>query len=79
MFTSKKLTCRHKWFPINAAISTSTGISSFTVDLNMASGTTQSFDNNGNSYPMQDAVLIQKPQSCLLSGTLTVTAAVRNS
>ncbi|XXH00329.1 60S ribosomal protein L4B [Hypoxylon texense] len=66
------------WFPINAAISTSTGISSYTVDLDMASGTTQSFDNNGNSYPMQDAILIQKPQSCLLSGTLTVTAAVRN-
>ncbi|KAI1776045.1 heme peroxidase [Hypoxylon cercidicola] len=67
------------WFPINAAISTSTGISSFTIDLNMASGTTQSFDNNGNSYPMQDAILIQVPQSCLLSGTLTVTAAVRNT
>ncbi|KAI0840268.1 heme peroxidase [Hypoxylon sp. FL0890] len=66
------------WFPIDASISTSTGISSFTLALNMASGTTQTFDNNGNSYPMQDAILIQKPQSCLLSGTLTVTAAVRN-
>ncbi|KAI1404557.1 heme peroxidase [Hypoxylon fuscum] len=67
------------WFPINAAISASTGISSFTVTLNMASGTSQTFDNNGNSYPMQDAILIQQPQSCLLSGTLTVTAAVRNN
>ncbi|KAI2608412.1 heme peroxidase [Hypoxylon fragiforme] len=66
------------WFPIDAAISTSTGISSFTVTLNMASGTSQTFDNNGNSYPMQDAILIQSPQSCLLAGTLTVTAAVRN-
>ncbi|KAI1139022.1 heme peroxidase [Hypoxylon sp. FL0543] len=66
------------WFPIDASVPTSTGISSFTLSLNMASGTTQTFDNNGNSYPMQDAILIQKPQSCLLSGTLTVTAAVRN-
>ncbi|XDG01963.1 hypothetical protein ABKA04_001578 [Annulohypoxylon sp. FPYF3050] len=66
------------WFPIDAAISTSTGISSFVLTLTMASGTTQAFDNNGNSYPIQDAILIQKPQSCLLSGTLTVTAAVRN-
>ncbi|KAI0167128.1 heme peroxidase [Hypoxylon sp. FL1284] len=66
------------WFPIDAAIPTSSGISSFTITLTMASGTTQSFDNNGDSYPMQDAVLIQMPQSCLLSGTLTVTAAVRN-
>ncbi|KAI1763016.1 heme peroxidase [Hypoxylon sp. FL1150] len=66
------------WFPVNAAIPTSSGISSFTIDLTMASGTIQSFDNNGNSYPMQDAILIQMPQSCLLSGTLTVTAAVRN-
>ncbi|KAL7625666.1 hypothetical protein AAE478_004887 [Parahypoxylon ruwenzoriense] len=66
------------WFPINAAIPTSTGISSFTVTLHMASGTDQTLDNNGNSYPMQDAILIQKLQSCLFSGTLTVTAAVRN-
>ncbi|KAI1391221.1 heme peroxidase [Hypoxylon trugodes] len=66
------------WFPIDAEVSTSAGISSFTVALSMASGTTQMFDNNGNSYPMQDAILIQKPQSCLFSGTLTVTAAVRN-
>ncbi|KAI1447162.1 heme peroxidase [Annulohypoxylon stygium] len=66
------------WFPIDAAISTSTGISSFVLTLTMASGATQTFDNNGNSYPIQDAILIQKPQSCLLSGTLTVTAAVRN-
>ncbi|KAI5862768.1 heme peroxidase [Durotheca rogersii] len=66
------------WFPIDAVISTSTGISSFAVTLHMASGADQTFDNNGNSYPIQDAILIQKPQSCLFSGTSTVTAAVRN-
>ncbi|KAI1663060.1 heme peroxidase [Daldinia decipiens] len=66
------------WFPINTAIPTSAGISSFTVTLNMADGTTRTYDNNGNTYPMQDTIFIQKPQSCLLSGTLTITAAVRN-
>ncbi|KAI1468417.1 heme peroxidase [Daldinia caldariorum] len=66
------------WFPINTAIPTSTGISSFTITLNMVDGTTKLYDNNGNAYTMQDAIFIQKPQSCLLSGTLTVTAAVRN-
>ncbi|CAJ2507996.1 Uu.00g091820.m01.CDS01 [Anthostomella pinea] len=66
------------WFPVNSEISTSTGISSYTVTFTMADGTTQTLDNNGNSYPMQDAILLQKPQSCLISGDLTVTAAVRN-
>ncbi|KAI1647215.1 heme peroxidase [Daldinia loculata] len=66
------------WFPINTGIPTSTGISSFTVTLNMADGTTKTYDNNGNTYPMQDTIFIQNPQSCLLSGTLTITAAVRN-
>ncbi|RYP09040.1 hypothetical protein DL764_001536 [Monosporascus ibericus] len=68
------------WFPIDRTIPTTTGISSFTLTLNMASGTRQTVDNNGNSYLLQDAILIQKPQSCVLSsiGSITVTAAVRN-
>ncbi|KAF3065112.1 Ubiquitin-like-specific protease 2 [Daldinia childiae] len=66
------------WFPINTSILTSTGISSFTITLNMADGTTKTYDNNGNTYPMQDTIFIQNPQSCLLSGTLTITASVRN-
>lgn len=68
------------FFPINTNIDVATGISSFTITLSLASGTSQVFDNNGNSYPVSDAVLIQKPQSCLLqgSGALTVQALVRN-
>ncbi|KAI0119166.1 heme peroxidase [Daldinia grandis] len=66
------------WFPINTDIPTSTGISSFTVTLNMADGTTKTYDNNGSTYPIQDVIFIQQPQSCLLSGTLSITAAVRN-
>ncbi|KAK3364877.1 hypothetical protein B0T24DRAFT_598205 [Lasiosphaeria ovina] len=46
------------------------------VKKGFSDGSNQSFDNNGNSYPLSDAVILQKPQSCLLqsSGALTVTA-----
>jgi hypothetical protein len=59
-------------------IDVATGISSFAVTINMADGTTTPFDNNGNLYPMPDAIILQQPQSCLAqgSGALTVTAAV---
>lgn len=68
------------FFPIEYEIPAATGISSFTVVVNYASGTSEEFDNNGETYPLQDAVLMQNPQSCLLgsSGAFTVTAAVRN-
>lgn len=70
------------WFPLAADVQVSSGISAFTVTLNMADGTSKLVDNNGAWYPMNDGILIQKPQSCLLnsptSGQLSVTAAVRN-
>ncbi|KAI1438727.1 heme peroxidase [Xylaria sp. CBS 124048] len=66
------------WFPINAQIPASSGISSFTLAVNMNSGISTVYDNNGNSYPMKDDIFVQKPQSCLLDGNLTVMAAVRN-
>ncbi|KAI0398059.1 heme peroxidase [Xylariaceae sp. FL0594] len=66
------------WFPIDLEIPVSTGISSFTLKVNMASGTSVAYDNNGGAYPMQDGILLQKPQSCLLNGKLQVVAAVRN-
>ncbi len=41
-------------------------------------GASQTYDNNGHGYPMSDAVVLQKTQSCLLqtSGELTVSALV---
>ncbi|KAI0911180.1 heme peroxidase [Ustulina deusta] len=66
------------WFPISVQIPTASGISSFTLTVNMASGISKAYDNNGNLYPIQDAILMQKPQSCLLEGKLNVVAAVRN-
>lgn len=67
-----------EWYPISSSISTDTGISSFTVTVTNADGTTTNYDNNGNSYPLQDTVIFQKPQSCLLpsTGALTLVAAV---
>lgn len=65
------------WFPLNITIPSNTGISSFTCALRFVDGTTEYFDNNGAWFPIQDALLLQSPQSCLSgSHELTVTAAV---
>ncbi|CAI4210256.1 unnamed protein product [Parascedosporium putredinis] len=68
------------FFPIDRSIPVATGISSFTLVVNMKDGAKRAFDNNGNGYPVQDGIVIQKQQSCLLqtSGTFTLTTAVRN-
>ncbi|KAF1730807.1 WSC domain-containing protein [Beauveria bassiana] len=68
------------FFPIDAKIPVKTGISSFTVVINYADGTKQTADNNGNGYLIQDTILFQKPQSCILgsTGATTLVAAVRN-
>ncbi|KAJ4306407.1 hypothetical protein N0V88_001207 [Collariella sp. IMI 366227] len=68
------------FFPISLTIPAASGISSFTLVVNLNDGSSQTYDNNGNAYPMSDAVVLQKPQSCLLqgSGALTVSALVRN-
>ena len=68
------------FFPIEADIPASTGISSFTVTVNYVDGSRDDYGNNGEEYPLQDAILLQLPQSCVLgsSGALTMTAAVRN-
>ncbi|KKK56980.1 hypothetical protein LCGC14_3059080, partial [marine sediment metagenome] len=46
-----------------------TGISSFTVTINYVDGSSEIYDNNGESYPIQDAVILQLPQSCLLGSS----------
>lgn len=69
-----------QFFPVDATIPVYTGISSFVVTLVLANGTRLPFDNNGHAYPMQDAVILLRRQSCLLqyTGVINVTAAVRN-
>ncbi|POS79507.1 hypothetical protein DHEL01_v202090 [Diaporthe helianthi] len=66
------------YFPLDADIAVESGISSFTITLEFADGTTKLYDNNGNAYPISDAVILQRPQSCLLQGpgSLSVSALV---
>jgi hypothetical protein len=68
------------FFPIEATIPATTGISSFTVKVVFADGTEEEYDNNGNQYPLQDDVFFQAPQSCVRgsTGALTIAAAVLN-
>ncbi|RCI08684.1 hypothetical protein L249_4857 [Ophiocordyceps polyrhachis-furcata BCC 54312] len=69
------------FFPIEASIPASRGISSFVVTLRGADSSASTlYDNNGKGYPVQDDVVFQAPQSCVRpsSGALTVAAAVRN-
>ena len=68
------------FYSFSANISTSTSISSFSVLVTNADGTTETFNNNDAGYLVQDTVLLQYPQSCSSSSSsITVTAAVRNS
>ncbi|PNY25393.1 fungistatic metabolite [Tolypocladium capitatum] len=68
------------FYPIQATIPAATGISSFTVTVNNADGTSKVYDNNGKAYPLQDDILFQAPQSCVTgnNGAVTLAAAVRN-
>jgi hypothetical protein len=56
------------------------------VTLNIQGGPTQTFDNNGAGYPIQDSIMFQSTQSCFGATTdssgnqnLTIVAAVRNT
>jgi hypothetical protein len=60
-------------------LSTATSISSFTVKVTRTDNSVETYDNNGNSFPVSDTVIYQKPQSCVTNGVLSVTAAVRNT
>ncbi|KAI4221750.1 MAG: hypothetical protein L6R36_006665 [Xanthoria steineri] len=69
------------FYAFSAPISSQSSISSFNVLVTLASGATESYDNNGSGYSMQDTVMFQAPQSCVTDSNgqklLSVTAAVR--
>ncbi|KAH9908397.1 heme peroxidase [Xylariomycetidae sp. FL2044] len=72
------------WYEFATALDASRGISKFHVHLTTPStGATTVHDNGGRGFPVDDAVLYQRPQSCLnitiVDGAmdLTVVAAVR--
>ncbi|KJZ80568.1 hypothetical protein HIM_00418 [Hirsutella minnesotensis 3608] len=68
------------FYPIQETVPASSGISSYTITVHNADGSSKLHDNNGKGYPLQDNVIFQAPQSCVRgsSGNLTVVAAVRN-
>ena len=68
------------FFAFSTDLPVDTSISSFEVLVTYSNSTQATFDNNGSSFPVQDAVIYQAPQSCLdSSGKLTVVAAVRET
>ncbi|KAK2065617.1 WSC domain-containing protein [Colletotrichum caudatum] len=77
---SRGLEDNFAWYPISQTFPVSTGISSFTVTINKKDGSSTLFNNNGNGYPLQDAIFLQTPQSCLQqsAGDVTFVVAVRN-
>ncbi|EFQ28031.1 WSC domain-containing protein [Colletotrichum graminicola] len=77
---SRGLEDNFAWYPISQTFPVSTGISSFTVTINKKDGSSTLFNNNGNGYPLQDAIFLQPLQSCLQqsAGDVTFVVAVRN-
>lgn len=71
------------FFDFSAAVDAAAGIGSFKVRMTTPStGAVTEFDNGGGDFPVDDALLYQEEQSCLLEEaadkhTFTVTAAVR--
>ncbi|KAF2459249.1 hypothetical protein BDY21DRAFT_204088 [Lineolata rhizophorae] len=73
------------FFGFSSEMSTGSSISSFSVRVTLVGGSTELHDNNGSGFPVQDAVMLQKEQSCLDptpdsegKQTLTIVAAVRD-
>ncbi|KAH7338651.1 heme peroxidase [Rhizoctonia solani] len=74
------------WFYQIASTILPNGISHFNVSVtNSTTGAETIYDNNGNGYPVQDNIIFQSAQSCLIPKTdangnqnLTLTAAVRD-
>ena len=68
------------FFSFSTSLPSSTSISSFTVQISYTNGGSDTFNNNGNGFPVSDTLLLQYPQSCSSNpSSITVTAAVRNT
>ncbi|KAI9650787.1 hypothetical protein NHQ30_000818 [Ciborinia camelliae] len=73
------------WYSFSTELSASSGVSSFDVILHTTGAADQTNTNNGNGFPVSDAILFQSAQSCSpqiavnAAGqyNLTMTAAVR--
>lgn len=66
------------FYAFSARIPSQSSISAFNVLITLASGGTELYNNGGQGFPIQDSVMLQAPQSCVVGNALTVTAAVRS-
>lgn len=67
------------FYSFSANISAISSISSFTVTISKTDGSTETLNNGGGGFPVQDILLLQSPQTCSkIAGVLQITAAVRN-
>ena len=65
------------FYGFSAQVPSTGSISVFNVLITLTSGATETYNNNGNGFPVQDQIMLLAPQSCLASNKLTVTAAAR--
>jgi hypothetical protein len=67
-----------KWHEFSTTIPTASSIESFTATVTRDStGAKTVYDNGGNGFPLDDRVLFQDAQSCVVDGTTKIVAAVR--
>ena len=66
-----------QFYGFSTDLSTHSSISSFQVVITLVGGGTETYDNNGSGFLVQDQIMLQTPQSCVdAGGALTVVAAV---
>jgi hypothetical protein len=74
-----------QFYSFSAPLSVNSSISSFNVIVTSTNGQTETFDNNGVGFPVQDSVILQSSQSCVGATAdpngqnVTLSAAVRYS
>lgn len=66
------------FYAFSTRIPSQTSISAFNALITLTSGAAETYDNNGNGYPIQDTVMLQAPQSCITGSKISITAAVRS-
>ncbi|EFQ96906.1 WSC domain-containing protein 2 [Nannizzia gypsea CBS 118893] len=71
------------FYGFDASLPVESSISQFNVRIVLTTGETVIYDNNASGYPVQDTIMLQPKQSCVVGGNapgnLVVVAAVRDS
>ncbi|KAG7009839.1 WSC domain-containing protein [Physcia stellaris] len=67
------------FYGFSSQLPSTSSISGFNVVVTYTSGATETYNNGGAGFPVQDQIMLQSSQSCLSSNKLTVVAAVRST